>query len=77
MARAVGLASCVLLLRERRVRCELYRQGGDDPEKVLQWHREGGGFLHDGIKAVQLPGKGWALCVKHEGIPAGTAPGLV
>lgn len=57
------------LLTRKRAACEavpapLYRRSGDDPKKVLQWHQAGGGYVHDSVDATELPGRGWALCLR-------------
>lgn len=64
-------------LKSTPIHCEgdgLYRHSKDDPKKVLEWHKKGGGYLHPSLYATQLPGKGWALCTRKEEatIPAGT-----
>ena len=36
--------------------------------------RKGGGYLHPSLRATQLPGRGWALCLQPGAplVPAGT-----
>ena len=81
--RIFGAATGILLsrswndsLKSTPIHCEggPYRHSKDDPKKVLEWHKKGGGYFHPSLYATQLPGKGWALCTRKEEatIPAGT-----
>ena len=45
---------------------DFYRQSMDNPAAVLEWHKRGGGYFHEGICATQLDGRGWGLIVKDD-----------
>ena len=46
----------------------------DDDPQVMAAARKGGGYLHPSLRATQLPGRGWALCLQPGAplVPAGT-----
>ena len=41
---------------------------------IMSAARKGGGYLHPSLRATQLPGRGWALCLQPGApqVPAGT-----